>query len=430
MLHSKGRLRLIILLPLSLLGIGVFVWLNYRLMTQVDYPNIDWSCFYTGGKIVAQGGNPYDVVTYQGIYDLFGRTRVDSLNRVLTYPLYSALVFMPFSFFSIDWSTTLWTIFSELCLALTFWLLLQTLLIGQKEKERERDLRWLLLWGLLLFLPSRPLSKALLDGQVSFFLTLLAALFIYAAAHRRYNLAGLALLVGLFKPTIFVLLVPLGLLWLLKRERRRGLYTFLLSGLILLAIAFMLRPGWVGEWLGARTGEGWDIMRRLATVWGTASALTEAWGVPGLFPVLALSLTFALLGGAWYFWYTKPVLRANPVLCWGILAALSIYLSSYALSYESVVLIIPLMGILGLIRRYPSRQKTLVLVGLALLMLFIPWLLSPLTTPLDEITAGITPLTMVLFGWLVLLLNPSRSKLDLERPRLALGQIISLNNGK
>src|SRR5690242_14394038 len=182
---SVGRRKLLVMLPLFLIGLVAFIWLNYRLMTQVDYPNIDFGYFYAGGKVLIQGGNPYDVSAIEQIYSSIGRTRYDPLVKAFPYPLYTDSIFAPFSLFSVEWATTLWTIFNELCFVLTFWLLSQTLLMGQKGREREREMQYLLLWGLVLFVPSRHFVKSLFNGQTTFLTTLLVALFIYAAAHKR-----------------------------------------------------------------------------------------------------------------------------------------------------------------------------------------------------------------------------------------------------
>ena len=399
------------MVALFLIGLVLFVWLNYRLMTQVDYPNIDFGYFYAGGRVLIQGGDPYNVPAVEAIYETMGRTRYDPLVKAFPYPLYADFIFAPFALFSLEWATTWWTIFNEICFGLTFWLLSSTLLLGQKGYARQQGLQFLLVWTLLFFIPSRHFVKALLNGQTSFLTTLLVALFIYAQVQKRYELAGLALLVGLFKPTSFMLLLPLALLWLLPSARRRGWYSFIGGSLVLALPAFLLNFNWINGWLAARTGEGWQIVQRIATVWGTSSALTGMVGMESGFWVLAIIIAGALLFGTWYFSRKLPALQHSPVLSWGIIATLSIYLSLYAFSYESVVLLIPLMGLLELIRHSPHRQKTLGLVGLAVLLLGVPWLLFPLGTPLDEISAGLFPLSMILFSWLVAAQNRNQTDL-------------------
>ncbi len=405
MVQANRKIRWAVIIPLLAVGLIVFVWLNYRLMTQADYPNIDFGYFYAGGRVLIEGHDPYSVPAIEAIYTEMGRTRYDPLVKAFPYPLWTDFIFAPFGFLSLEWATTIWTIFNELCFVATFWLLVRTLLKGQSGQERRQSAEFLLFWGVLLFVPSRHFIKALLNGQTTFLTTLMVALFIYAAAHKRYELAGLALLVGLLKPTSYMLLIPIALLWLLPAERRRGLYAFISGSAVLVLASFLINPGWLGEWLGARTNDGWQIIRRIATVWGTASTLTEIGGVEALFPLVAGLILVGLLFGIWYCWRKLPALRENTVLGWGILASLSIYLSLYAFSYESVVLFVPLMGILAQVRRYQHRQRTLVLVGLGVLLLIIPWLLIPLGTPLDEISAGLFPLSMVIFGWLVAALD-------------------------
>src|SRR5690348_5430534 len=97
------------LLPVAL---ALFVWINYRLMTTIDYPNIDFSDFYTTGKLVLEGKSPYDPVAYQAGYDALGRTRYEPLLKASAYPLWSAYLFAPLGLFSYTWALTIWTIFN------------------------------------------------------------------------------------------------------------------------------------------------------------------------------------------------------------------------------------------------------------------------------------------------------------------------------
>ncbi len=407
MKEKELTLKWYIAVPLAVVGLVVFVWLNYQLLTKADYPNTDFTHnFYAGAKVILQGGNPYHPADMQAVYITIGHTRQDELITAFTYPLWTALVFVPLALLPLDWAVTAWGILNEVCFGLTFWLLFRTLQRGLSERQTTQSWRFLFTWGLALFLPSRHFVKTLLNGQTSIVTTFFVALFIYATTYKHYRLAGLVLLVGMFKPTPFVLFLPLALLWLWPRERRQGLYALVVGGIVVALPAFALNPGWVKDWLGVRTGEGWQITKILGTVWGTVARLGDAWGLPGLFPGMAVVLAVALLAIAWQSWRKLPVLQ-GPVLAWGMVVTLSIYLTLYAFSYESMILFIPLIGLLDLARRFPLRQKGLVLVGLAILYLPIPWLLLFCPSPLDEGSAALFPLSVLIFTWLVALLATS-----------------------
>ncbi len=402
MVQAGNKLKWLGFRLLFMVIVGFFGLLNFRLMTGVDYPNIDFNYFYAGGRVLIQGGDPYNTASIQEIYSLTGRTRLDPLVSAFPYPLWTAFIFSPFGLFSLDWATTLWTIFNELCLALTIGLLCRVLLKGVEPGHRVKRLKFILFWTLLLFLPGRSFVKALLNGQTVFLTTLLVACFIYGLAFERPTLPGLSLLVGVLKPTSFMLFLVLGLLYLIKEKHWKSLYIFSLGLSVLTLACFIINPGWVGEWLSARTEQGWQIITRIATVWGTSYYLSVVMRGAWLFPVIAAFLGLGLLLTGAYFWQKKFVMLENPVLNWGLMGALSIYLSLYAFSYESVVLIIPLMGLLGLVEKYTRQKKALVISGLGIILLLVPWLLSPLKTPLDEISAGIFPLSLVIFSWLVI----------------------------
>ena len=115
MKHAERLVRWLGLVALCIAGLVLFVWLNYRLMTQTDYPNIDFGYFYAGGRVLIQGGDPYNVPAVEAIYEAMGRTRYDPLVKAFPYPLWTDFIFAPFSLFSLEWATTLWTIFNEIC---------------------------------------------------------------------------------------------------------------------------------------------------------------------------------------------------------------------------------------------------------------------------------------------------------------------------
>jgi hypothetical protein len=160
----------------------------------------DFSYPWRAARAVMDGQNPYDVIRAVGEYPF---------NASLLYPLPAAVVATPFSFLRPEIAGAL---FIGLSSALLAWALL-----------RDSPYR------LPLFL-SAPFVQAAILGQWSPLLTaaaLLPAFQMFAAA----------------KPTV-------GLAAWIYNPSWKGV----LGGLILVAISFLILPGWLGDWREATTG--------------------------------------------------------------------------------------------------------------------------------------------------------------------------------
>ncbi|HEX2910367.1 MAG TPA: glycosyltransferase family 87 protein [Chloroflexia bacterium] len=391
-------------LALLILVLPLFSWLNHRLITTFDYPNSDYTFFYAAGKNLLHGNNPYISSNTESILVEVGMARRDLLTGGYAYPLYTGYIFIPQAIFSLDWALTIWTVFNEMCLVVTIWLLLQVALKGLEGLERKQVEHYLVLATMVLYVPGRHFLKTLLDGQISIANLLLTTLFIYGLTFKRYGLAGIGLLAAVFKPTPYVLFLPVALLVLLPRERRRGLYFFVAGAVLLVASAFVINPAWPWQWLGSRTELGWKIMLRNCTIWGLTGHWGESTGQVALFIGIAAVLALSLVGAMWLAWLKIPAMRSNPLLFWGLLATLSYYAFIYAFSYEAVVLLIPLLGLLVEIRRCRPVLRWSILAGLALLMLILPWATNGAKPPDDEQVIAAYTLGILVFTWLVLLL--------------------------
>jgi hypothetical protein len=157
----------------------------------------DFSYPWRAARALVDGHNPYEVIQPVAPYPF---------NAKLMYPLPAAIVAVPFSFFRPEHAGG---VFIGLSVALLAWVLL-----------RDSPYR------LPLFL-SAPFVHAIILGQWSPLLTaaaLLPTFQMFAAAKPTVGLAA-----WLYKPSI------------------RGI----VGGVVLVAIAFLVQPGWVSEWLAA-----------------------------------------------------------------------------------------------------------------------------------------------------------------------------------
>jgi hypothetical protein len=160
----------------------------------------DFSYPWRAARALFDGHNPYDVIQAVGAYPF---------NSPLLYPLPAAIVAAPFSFLRPEVAGAL---FVGLSSALLAWAML-----------RDSPYR------LPIFL-SAPFVQAAILGQWSPLLAaaaLMPSLQFLAAAKPTVGLAA-----WLYKPSL------------------RGI----IGGLVLVAIAFLVLPGWLGDWLDATSG--------------------------------------------------------------------------------------------------------------------------------------------------------------------------------
>jgi hypothetical protein len=180
-------------------GWGAFV-AYFAMASHPQHLAKDFSYPWRAARALFDGQNPYDVIRAVGEYPF---------NAPLLYPLPAAVVAAPFAFLRPEVAGAL---FVGLSSALLAWALL-----------RDSPYR------LPLFL-SAPFVQAAILGQWSPLLTaaaLMPAFQFLAAAKPTIGLAA-----WLYKPSL------------------RGV----LGGLVLVVIAFLVLPGWLGDWLDATSG--------------------------------------------------------------------------------------------------------------------------------------------------------------------------------
>ena len=156
----------------------------------------DFHLFYEGGRAVLMGQSPSAIWDFNGPYPL-------------------ALLFAPFALLPEPLAYALFV-------ALNLFLLWKVL--------RRRSL-----WALLSF----PVLFTLFVGQVDLFLGLAIPLG-----------APWTLALALMKPQVGFVALP----WLLRRLDKQDWIKAGAAGAALLGLCFLLRPGWVGEWLARQPG--------------------------------------------------------------------------------------------------------------------------------------------------------------------------------
>lgn len=169
------------------------------------YGKIDLAVFYVAGASISgtMDVQPTDMFLNKkdfraGIKSI---RKQDGGTRFLYLPQ-SALLFAPISWFSIKYATVLWLLFIAACFVAAYYLALWGL-VGEKSLFK---FRYSALLVALVF--SSPAQGLFSTGQVNSIVWLLLVGFFIAMAHKRHNVAGIALAIAVSLKVFPVLLGP------------------------------------------------------------------------------------------------------------------------------------------------------------------------------------------------------------------------------
>ena len=199
------RRRAAIAVAVALVAGAYVLWFD-AITHQYGQGGSDFDQLWFAARVLVHGGNPYEAI---------GPGRAFEWGWPLLYPLPTVIAVVPFAALPVLAARIAFASLSAglLAFALT-----------------ERG------GGLLVVFLSAAVADAVRAGQLSVLMT--AALTVNALAF------------------VFVLKPPLGPALLAATPRRRALVVAIAAGLALTAAAFVLRPGWFGDWFNALRGAG------------------------------------------------------------------------------------------------------------------------------------------------------------------------------
>ena len=336
--------------------------------TVQDYRLQDFECLRGAALLVRDGRDPYDQGTWATATglpaaDAASPRRTSCLGSRFAYPLWTAVLLLPFAFIPYPATAALW-------LALNIGAALSGALLALRAVDggwRRAPL------ALALVVSSQPLVLTIQSGQIDGIETGLIGLAAWALARRRDRTAGLSLALALLKPQLLAATAPLLALRAPALRRPRPLGAFALGALALLLLSLVVRSSWLAPWLAETTGPRLGIAPLLPTIWGLAADLTgsAAWG---LAPATLLVLLVVGLGR-----------RLGTAEGLALATALSVALTPHAWSYDHLVLAPAWVMLVGRAAGGRLLQTQLVVVGLASVM---PWALYALALSRGTETLG------------------------------------------
>lgn len=359
----------------------------------------DFVQFYVAGKIL----NQYEPAR---IYDLdlevplqheaAAGTSKDQMLVFASAP-YAALIYRPFALLSYPWAYVAWLGFSLALYAAAVTLLLGSVQLSGAQRKT----------GFLLGISSIPfLMESWIGGQISVVGFFAVALFVFCRARNRRFLAGLALALALFKPTLIA--VPVLMLFCGRRWRMLSGVVTGGVGLALVCIGTVGMKGCVG-WGKAVRFYGWlatgpaTALRRskymdfgsfFHLLLGNASTLAEVLGVGAALAGLAV------MGAAW--WRSSRWSRSSRDLLWAATLAGALVCNVYTPIYDTILVGPAVALAAGVMLRRGGKERE-AFGGWLVLLYIVPWMTQSFAEFLR-----FQPFTLVLAGFAWWLLGRAR----------------------
>ena len=341
----------------------------------------DFYPHYTAAQALLRSENPYSqAVTDRIQTGMFGGVLPPDFDQQrFSYPAYSALLLTPFALLPPSHAIALW-------MSLQLLSILASCFIWIFILEWKPSV-WLLPFGVgALVVVFRYPMNAYVLGQFTGIVFLLISLAVLALKNRYDILAGILLALATNPPTIAFGIAALVLCAYAFHRRRRGLASFGVTLILLVAITTLQIGWWLPQFLGVMR----DYSRYAYPVWIGSSL--PVWLVVPLLALLGWSVLNALTRDK------KPSSLAlhTDGAALSILAAL--LLLPQTGNYYLTLLIAPLLLIIKRALERRGRERILILLGCFITVL-LPWVIWLSFDHYREVEELVLPLSVFVLWW-------------------------------
>jgi len=354
--------------------------------------------YWLGARIIAQGGDPYDVATWDAAvrasFAQFGAALPPPWPAEFRYPLWTAVAFLPLAALPLQAATAVWQL-----------LLLAATVAGATLALRAAGApsRTLPLF-LTVVLASQPFIFTVIVGQFGGVMLFAVAAYAVAAVAGREIMSGLAFAALALKPHVTVGLVPVVLVDLVARRRWTAVGVAAGAVAVLVAVSLALRPGWPLAWLGKLTAAG--------------AAQPNGANLTGVFTTFGIDRVWALVAIPFVLAAAAGLLAMSPrapIDFIAVGACVSLLLTPYSGSHDHMLLASAWARTLTVGLRSPPLPAAALLGGLLLAASLLPWALYAfaLRARPDEALNGLVPLA----AFLLLALAYGIDRRQRPRPR-------------
>jgi hypothetical protein len=236
-------LTVAVIMTYLLLAYGAYETFTSRVSSGNDfYPR------WRGSRsLLLEGKDPYSAeVTLQIQNDIYGRPARDDEDQVaFAYPLYVSFLVLSFALLPYPLAQAFWSSALILAALAALIVILRTL----DWHPSPLGLLGLALWTMLFY----PTARSIILGQISIVALAFIALALWALKQGHDVLAGCLLALSTIKPQLVFLIVPFLLLMTLIRRSYKAVLAFLFVMAVLLAVASVVLPGWIGSFISGLT---------------------------------------------------------------------------------------------------------------------------------------------------------------------------------
>lgn len=339
------------------------------------YRDYDFIGFRLGSRALLMGADPYDVATWLALHRDEGSRGFAILppNTGFGYPLTTAVVFAPFALLPLTLAAPLW-LATQVALALAA-------LAALGRRLFPTTLRRDLVLLVLIAASSPPVWALVRDGNLGGFELAIPAGAIALLLGGRPFAAGAVAGLVVAKPHLYLVAIPVLLLALPRQTALRTVAGAAASAGPILALSFLLRPGWVSEWLGPLGSIASYPVGR-ATVFGLFP--------PGLRWLAWAVVPAIIVACAWWIRRSRP---AFPFVA-AVVLPLSLLAAPYAWSEDQGILFVSAAVTIALAAQLADVPRAKVLALLALAVVALPWLRAAVSGG-EQVWGALTPLAVI-----------------------------------
>lgn len=320
--HPPRPRRLLPAFGVALLICIVLVIAAWAILNSLPGHLPDFMGYWLGGRLLIMGENPYNNALW---YEKLGTT-----SWIFTYPLATAVFFIPWGLLELDPAYTLWMFFSMVCI-----LSGALLLVSSWQYDKRVVYLFPIFAAIIVF---RPVIVSIRNGQIAGFLLLLIALTVILWKRDQWILGGVTAGLLMLKPNVGApILVILGL-YLLLQKNWRGLLGLAGINGILYLLGWSFDPQWLNHFLSNSSQITTELFGISPSLWGVAH-LACARDFACTLPV-SLTSSLVLVGIILALIYRfKP--QTHFVICLAISCGLIIF--PYIWAYDHVLLLAPIL---------------------------------------------------------------------------------------
>lgn len=311
------------------LAVVLTIGLNALIVTsRGGMLNSDFFGLWAGGRAVLLGLNPYDTGVWADLHAQSGSTWLEPFF----YPPFTALVFAPVSLLPVRLAAVAWLTLSEAMVVAALFLAQR----GLNWRSRPED-GLVLAVGVLLF---RPMILTLSSGQLSALLLLIASTAFYALRRDRPFLAGALLGLLIIKPQVAGVVLPLALVWLVRRRQGRAVTGLFATNAVGLAASWLMLPNRLGSWRRLVNVKMSTISPFTPTAWGLVASMLRGTTLAGYAPLITLG-ALAVFAAPVLMWAWRTPDDRSPALGLSAVLALALVATPYVWNYDQLLLLFP-----------------------------------------------------------------------------------------